>query len=268
MKNKIVDSHCHLDFDDFSNDLDEVINNARINNVEFMLSISVDLEKFEKIHKIIRNHNNIWCSTGVHPNNVPTKFRNDEISKLKEKLKINLSKDKVIGIGETGLDYFRNLSNRDNQLDYFEAHMEVSGKSCAPLITHTRNAENDTIEHLNKYVKKYMTKGLIHCFTSTKKLARCALNNGFYISFSGIITFEKTNKLKEVVEYTPLDRILVETDSPYLSPVPFRGKRNEPSKTRYTLEKIAELKKIDFEQAAKITTDNFFRLFTNAKNGI
>jgi len=268
MKHKIVDSHCHLDFDDFNDDLDEVIKNARLNNVEFLLSISVNFEKFSNIYKIAKKYENIWCSTGVHPNNVPEKFKLNEIDKLKTILEKNLSKEKVIGVGETGLDFFRNAQNRSNQINYFETHMEIAGKTNTPIIVHTRSAEEDTIASLNRFTPKYMTKGLIHCFTSTKELAECALNNGFYISFSGIITFKNANKLNEIVKYTPLDRILVETDAPYLSPMPYRGKRNEPSNTRFTLQKIAEIKKIDFEKAAKITTDNFFKLFSNIKNEV
>ncbi len=267
MKNKIVDSHCHLDFIDFEEDFQTVIEKARLNNVDYMLSISVNLEKFEKIHKITRDFDNIWCSTGVHPNNVPISFESNELDILKKSLDKNLSRKKVIGVGETGLDYFRNSENKINQLSYFETHLEVASKTNIPLIVHTRDAESDTINFLNKFCKRNRTKGLIHCFSSSKNLAKCALDNNFYISFSGIITFKKCVELRKIVSYTPLDKILVETDAPYLSPVPLRGKRNEPANTLLTLKKIAEIKEIDIEQAAEVTTQNFFKLFSKARDG-
>ncbi len=266
MKNKIVDSHCHLDFEDFTKDLDDVITNAKISDVEYMLSISVNLEKFDQIYKIAKRYNNIWCTTGVHPNNVPEKIDCEKVDELKNKLEKNLSKKKVVGIGETGLDYFRNLENKNNQIYFFESHMEISGKTKYPTIIHTRDAEEDTIYFLKKAVKEYNTKGLIHCFSSGKSLAKCALDNDIYISFSGIITFNRAEELGKIVNYVPLDRILVETDSPYLAPVPKRGKRNEPANTKFVLEKIAQIKNLSAEKVAEVTTDNFFRLFSRAKN--
>ena len=265
MKNKIVDSHCHLDFDDFKTDLDNVISNAKLNGVNYMLSISVDLEKFNKIHEITNRFENIWCTTGVHPNNVPKKINSKQIENLKKNLKLNLSKNKVIGTGETGLDFFRNHNNKKNQIDYFETHAEVSGLAKSPIIVHTRDADEDTIFYLKKFIPKYNTSGLIHCFSSSKMLAESALDLGLYISFSGIITFKKSDKLREIVNYVPLDRMLVETDSPYLSPVPNRGKRNEPAFTKFTLKQIAETKNINIEKVAEYTTNNFFKLFSKAK---
>ncbi len=266
MKNKIVDSHCHLDFEDFSDDLDKVITDAKEVNVEYMLSISIDFKKFDLIQKIANRYKNVWCTTGVHPNNVPIKFSESEINQLKTKLINNISKKKVIGLGETGLDYFRGCENKKNQMEYFETHMEVSGEEKVPIIVHTRDADSDTIDFINNFVKKYNTTGLIHCFSSGESLAKCALNNGFYISFSGLITFNKAFDLREIVKLVPLDRILVETDSPYLAPVPKRGKRNEPAFTKFTLEMIANLKNLDIEKIAEITTNNFFNLFSKAKN--
>ncbi len=266
MKNKIVDSHCHLDFDDFAHDLDKIIINARLSGVKYMLSISVDLERFSKIHKIVNNFENIWCTTGVHPNNVPKDIDAKKIDKLKEILELNLSKKKVIGIGETGLDLFRNFDNKKNQIDYFETHVEVSGLTQSPLIVHTRDADKETIFCLKRFVTSHKAKGLIHCFSSGKTLAKCALDLGLYISFSGIITFKKSDDLRKIVNYVPLDRILVETDSPYLAPVPNRGKRNEPAFTKYTLEQIAKTKNINVEKVAEQTTNNFFKLFSKARN--
>ena len=263
MKNKIVDSHCHLDFEHFDDDLDQVLNNAKLRDVEYFLSISVDLKKFTKIHNIAKKYPFVWCTTGVHPNNVPEKLKINEIERLKKDLSNNLKSPKVVGVGETGLDYYRTQYNKKNQLSFFETHIAVSGESKSPLIIHTRDAEDDTKFCLNKFIKSYGSKGLLHCFSSSKDLARCALNNDLYISFSGIVTFKNSNELKEIVKYVPLDKILVETDSPYLSPVPYRGKRNEPSFVIHTLKTIAGIKKLSTCEMAKITTTNFFRLFKN-----
>ena len=256
----IVDSHCHLDFKDFQDDLDLVIKKACDANVKHMLSISVNLEDFNNVYKVANSYDNIYCTTGIHPNNVPEN-KNNEL--LFEKLSLNLKKKKVIGVGETGLDFYRNEENRINQIEYFNTHLEVSGLLNYPTIVHTRNAEKDTINCIENAVKKHSTKGLIHCFTSTMELAKKVLDEGFYISFSGIITFKKVDDLIDVVKYVPLDRILVETDAPYLAPIPFRGKRNEPSFVTHTLKKIAEIKKKNVEDMAQITTNNFFNLFSN-----
>lgn len=265
MKNKIADSHCHLDFKDFEEDFQEVLNNARKNKVEYFLSISVDLKKFQKILMITKKNRNVWCSTGVHPNNVPKKIDSNNIDKLKKKLILNLKNKKVVGLGETGLDFYRDDTNQLNQIDYFKTHMEISGKTNIPLIVHTRNADNMMASCLNRFVKIHNCKGVLHSFSSDIQLAKCALDNGFYLSFSGMVTFKNAIELREVVDYVPLNRILVETDSPYLAPVPKRGKRNEPAFTKFTLEQVAEIKKISFDKAANITTENFFKLFTRAK---
>ena len=256
----IVDSHCHLDFKDFQDDLDLVIKKAYNANVKHMLSISVNLEDFNNVYKVANSYDNIYCTTGIHPNNVPEN-KNNEL--LFEKLSLNLNKKKVIGVGETGLDFYRNEENRINQIEYFNTHLEVSGLFNYPTIVHTRNAEKDTINCIEKAVKKHSTKGLIHCFTSTMELAKKVLDEGFYISFSGIITFKKVDDLIDVVKYVPLDRILVETDAPFLAPMPFRGKRNEPSFVTHTLKKIAKIKRKNVKDMAQITTDNFFNLFSN-----
>ncbi len=256
----IVDSHCHLDFKDFQDDLDLVIKKAYNSNVKHMLSISVNLEDFNNVYKVANSYDNIYCTTGIHPNNVPEN-KNNEL--LFEKLSLNLNKKKVIGVGETGLDFYRNEENRINQIEYFNTHLEVSGLFNYPTIVHTRNAEKDTINCIEKAVKKHSTKGLIHCFTSTMELAKKVLDEGFYISFSGIITFKKVDDLIDVVKYVPLDRILVETDAPFLAPMPFRGKRNEPSFVTHTLKKIAKIKRKNVKDMAQITTDNFFNLFSN-----
>ena len=264
--NKIVDSHCHLDFQDFDNDRDKIINNAKISNVDYFLTISVNLEDFDKVYEVTQNYENIWCTTGIHPNNVGLKINSFQFENIKRNILGNLKNNKVVGLGETGLDFFRGKENRKNQIESFMLHLFLSGDKKYPTIVHTREADDDTINCLNESVKKYSSTGLIHCFTSTKQFAKKALDNGFYISFSGIITFKNAIDLVDVVKYVPLDKILVETDSPYLAPVPFRGKRNEPSYVNYTLEKISEIKKIKKEKLIKITTKNFFTLFSKIKN--
>jgi TatD DNase family protein len=264
--NKIVDSHCHLDFQDFDNDRDKIINNARISNVDYFLTISVNLEDFNKVHEVTQNYKNIWCTTGIHPNNVSLKINSFEFENIKRNILDNLKNKKVVGLGETGLDFFRGKENKTNQIESFMLHLFLSGDKKYPTIVHTREADDDTINCLNESVKKYSSTGLIHCFTSTKQFAKKALDNGFYISFSGIITFKNAIDLVDVVKYVPLDKILVETDSPYLAPVPFRGKRNEPSYVNYTLEKISQIKKITKGELIKITTKNFFNLFSKIKN--
>ena len=264
--NKIVDSHCHLDFQDFDNDRDKIINNARISNVDYFLTISVNLEDFDKVYEVTQNYENIWCTTGIHPNNVGSKINSIKFENIKSKIINNLKNKKVVGLGETGLDFFRGKENKINQIESFMLHLYLSGDKKYPTIVHTRDADDDTINCLNESVKKYSSSGLIHCFTSTKQFAKKALDNDFYISFSGIITFKNAIDLVDVVKYVPLNKILVETDSPYLAPVPFRGKRNEPSHVNYTLEKISQIKKIKKDELIKITTKNFFTLFSKIKN--
>ena len=264
--NKIVDSHCHLDFQDFDNDRDKIINNAKISNVDYFLTISVNLEDFDKVHEVTQNYENIWCTTGIHPNHVDLKINSVQFENIKRNILENLKNNKVVGLGETGLDFFRGKENRTNQIESFMLHLFLSGDKKYPTIVHTRDADDDTINCLNESVKKYSSSGLIHCFTSTKQFAKKALDNDFYISFSGIITFKNAIDLVDVVKYVPLDKILVETDSPYLAPVPFRGKRNEPSFVNYTLEKISQIKKIKKDELIKITTKNFFTLFSKIKN--
>ena len=264
--NKIVDSHCHLDFVDFDNDRDKIISNAKKNNVNYFLTISVNLEDFEKVYKVTQNYENIWCTTGIHPNNVSSNINSMQLDEIQRNILTNLKNKKVVGLGETGLDFFRDEENKANQKDSFMLHLFLSGKKKYPTIVHTRDADDDTIHCINESVKKYSSTGLIHCFTSTKTFAKKALDNGFYISFSGIITFKNATDLIDVVKYVPLDKILVETDSPYLAPVPYRGKRNEPSYVNSTLEKVSEIKKIKKNELIKITTKNFFTLFSKIQN--
>ena len=262
---EIVDSHCHLDFKDFENDLDKIILRAEEKNVNHFLTISINLENFPKILKLTNKYKNVWCTTGIHPNNVgiETKKCEDLFDTLKKNLLFN---DKVVGLGETGLDFYRSREFEEKQIDYFEVHLNLSGEKKIPTVIHTRNAEDETKEILRSKVKIYNSIGLIHCFTGSKELARIALDNGFYLSISGVITFNNSHDLKKIVKYIPNDRILVETDAPYLAPIPFKGKRNEPSLVAHTLKEIAKIKKKKTSEMAMITTKNFFNLFGKVKN--
>ena len=259
--NKIVDSHCHLDFKDFDGDRDKIIKNAKISNVDYFLTISVNLEDFDKVHEVTQNYENIWCTTGIHPNHVDLKINSVQFENIKRNILENLKNNKVVGLGETGLDFFRGKENRTNQIESFMLHLFLSGDKKYPTIVHTREADDDTINCLNESVKKYSSTGLIHCFTSTKQFAKKALDNGFYISFSGIITFKNSTELQDTFKFLPLKKLLIETDSPYLSPEPNRGKKNEPSFVIHTAKKLAHIKDISSDDLIKKTTLNFENLF-------
>ena len=205
--NKIVDSHCHLDFKDFDGDRDKIVNNAKLTNVDYLLTISVNLEDFEKVHEVTQSYENIWCTTGIHPNNVPKNISDDKFDSIIKQLEENINKPKVVGLGETGLDYFRESDNKHNQIKFFEGHLEISSLTNNPVIVHTRDAESDTISTLKDFSKKKEVKGLIHCFTSTKEMAEAALDIGFYISLSGIITFKNATEIVDIVKYSYLTTI-------------------------------------------------------------
>ena len=261
MNNKIVDSHCHLSFKDFDEDRDLIIENARLNNVEFLLNISVNLEEFDDIHKITESYEKIWCTTGIHPNNVPKKLPEKKIEELKNVISSNIKKTKVIGIGETGLDFYYNHSKKDKQENLFIEHIHAAQESGLPIIVHTRSAELETYKILKSELKNKNFKILIHCFTGSKDFAHKLLDLGSYISASGIVTFKKSSELAEIFKFLPNDRILVETDSPYLSPDPLRGKPNEPSHIIHTVKFLSKLKNLNERKFSEITSNNFFNLF-------
>lgn len=253
----LVDSHCHLNFPDFAGDLPEIIQRAHNIGVETMLTVNTRLSEALDLQKIADTYDNIFCSVGVHPHDASNYAKPDlktEIVKLSHH-------PKVIGIGETGLDYFYNKSQKTDQIDSFEQHLDASIELELPVIIHTREADKDTISCLKKYS---LAKGVFHCFSGSQALARQALDLGYYLSFSGIVTFKKADGLREIAKFVPLDRILVETDSPFLAPIPHRGKRNEPAFTGHTAELLAELKGLPFPRLAEATTNNFFALFTKA----
>lgn len=256
----IIDSHCHLNMKDFTHDLPDIIKNARNNNINGMLTISTKIEEFKYISNIAKDNKNIWYSLGIHPHNVDHNYEDLETSVNKFKLD-----NKFIGIGETGLDYFYKNSNRELQIESFINHIKLSRSTDLPIIVHTREADKDTISILKSEYKIKPFRGLIHCFTATEEFANEVLKLGFYISISGIITFKNAKVLRDIVKKIPLERLLVETDSPYLSPEPMRGKRNEPANVVYTANYIANMLNIPAKKLYEKTTDNFFNLFSKAE---
>ncbi len=253
----MIDSHCHLDHEPLISDLANVIQRAKDVGIEKLLTISTSFESFSKIKKIINKDKIIYGTIGIHPHESNTnQINSDQIIKnLKENVKI-------IGIGETGLDFYYNNSDKDKQISNFKEHIEASIITNVPLIIHSRNAEKETFEILNAYKNKN-PKILMHCFTGSKKFAEKLLTLNSYFSASGIITFKNTIDLQNTFKFLPLDKILIETDSPYLAPVPNRGKKNEPSFIDFTASKLAEIKDISKTKLIEITTDNFNKLFFN-----
>tara|TARA_B100001057_G_scaffold488675_1_gene573506 strand:+ start:488 stop:1264 length:777 start_codon:yes stop_codon:yes gene_type:complete len=253
----IIDSHCHLDYEPMFSDLDNVIKRANQSNVKIMLTISVVDKKYNNIIEITNKYSNVYGTYGIHPHEAKnhSKINKDIILE-----RLNISK-KIIGIGETGLDFYYNHSDKDEQIRLFEEHIKASISSKLPLIIHSRDAEELTYDILSKYSKKNKLKILMHCFTGTKKFADKLLELEAFFSASGIITFKKSNDLKETFKSIPLNKILIETDSPYLSPEPLRGKSNEPSNVVLTAKYLSKLKEINFDNLCEDTTNNFFKLF-------
>jgi TatD DNase family protein len=252
----LVDSHCHLDFPDFAAERDAVVSRARAAGVGTMLTISTRLDEFENVRAIAESDPAIWCSVGAHPHEAA-----DHAALLPEQLAALAAHPKVVGIGETGLDFHYDLSPRNIQERVFRAHIAASRATGLPLIIHAREAD-DQVAGLLK--EEHPQPGVMHCFSSGRSLAEAALRLGFYISISGIVTFKNADDLRAIVRDVPLDRLLVETDSPYLAPVPYRGKRNEPAFVTATAAAVAKLKGIEPEALAEATTANFFRLFAKA----
>lgn len=257
----IVDSHCHLNFKELSSDLDSVVSRAKDSGVEILQTICTKISEFENIKKIAESYENVYCSVGVHPHEV------NKEGVIDSDVIIDLAKHpKVIGIGETGLDYYYEHSDKDAQIKSFKNHIEASRVTKLPIIIHTRSAEKDTINILKEEMSKGPFPALIHCFTSTQELANECLDMGMYISVSGIITFKNAEDLRSVIKTVPIDRLLVETDAPYLAPVPMRGKSNEPAFVKYTVEYLASLIGKTPEEVSSFTTDNFFKLFSRVKS--
>ena len=251
----MIDSHCHLDQEPLFTNLDEVLRRSKDVGVEKLLTICTTLESFIKIKQLVEKDKIIYGTYGIHPH----ESKNDKVTAELIVNEVNKNK-KIIGIGETGLDFYYNHSEKNDQILSFEEHIEASIKLNIPLIVHSRSAENETLEIFNKY-KDYKLKILMHCFTGSKKFAKNLLDLNAYFSASGIITFKNSTDLQETFKSIPLDKLLIETDSPYLAPVPNRGKKNEPSFVKYTAEKLAEIKEISIYELIKTTTSNFNRLF-------
>ena len=256
----LVDSHCHLDFPELSSDTDAVLERAQMAGVGHFLTIGTKITKFKDVLKIAVRYENVSCSVGIHPHEAGVEPATD-VWKLLEYAK----HPKVVAFGETGLDFYYEYSPRADQERNFRIHIDAARKANLPVIIHTREADTETADILSDEMSKGVFMGVIHCFSSGEELAQIALKLGLYISFSGIITFKNASKLRELAKNVPLDRILVETDSPYLAPVPHRGKTNEPAFVAHTAELVAELKGLSRSELAEITTNNFFRLFSKAK---
>ncbi len=251
----MIDSHCHLDHTPLFENIDDILKRSKEVGIEKLLTICTTIESFDKIKFLVNKDEIIYGTYGIHPH----ESKNDKVTSdlIIKEVKQN---KKIIGVGETGLDFYYNHSNRDEQIKSFEEHIYASLDLNIPLIIHSRNAEEETIRILNKY-KKDKLKILMHCFTGSKKFAENLLILGSYFSASGIITFKNSIELQETFKFIPLDKILIETDSPYLAPVPNRGKQNEPSFVKYTAQKLADIKKITNSELIKNTTSNFNTLF-------
>lgn len=253
----IIDSHCHLEYEPINSSLKEVINRAFKNGVEYLLSISTTNESYDKIIKIVENYKNVYGTYGIHPHET-NNYKNLTSLEIIKKASLN---NKIIGIGETGLDFYHDHSDRNIQKKIFIEHIKAAQNLNLPLIVHTRSAEDETYEILKIEKKNKDFKILIHCFTGSKIFAHKLVDIGCYISASGVVTFKKSKELAETFLTLPNDRLLVETDSPYLSPEPLRGKVNEPSHIVHTVNFLANLKGIDAKSFAETTSSNFFKLF-------
>lgn len=258
----LVDSHCHLDYPDFAEEgVDAVVARARSAGVGYLLTICTQISAFPGVLAVAESSPFISCTVGTHPHHA---VEAKEINITCDELVALTKNPKVVGIGETGLDYYYNHSPAAAQQKCFATHIEAACKTDLPLVIHTRDADDDTIRIMRESGQG-KARGVMHCFSGGLKLAEQSLDLGFYISFSGIVTFKKAEELREVVRYVPLNRLLVETDSPYLAPIPHRGKRNEPAYVAHTAQMMAELKGVSIETLAEMTTQNFFTLFNKAQ---
>jgi TatD DNase family protein len=252
----LVDSHCHLDFPDFAAEREAIIARARSAGVGTMLTIGTRLDEFDGVRAIAEAYAEIWCSVGAHPHEAK-----DHSALVPQELAALAAHPKVVGIGETGLDFHYDLSPRDIQERVFRVHIDASRQTGLPLIVHAREADREVARILEE---ERPPPGVMHCFSSGRALAEAAIALGFYISISGIVTFRNAEELRAIVRDLPLDRLLVETDAPYLTPVPYRGKRNEPAFVAVTAAAVAALKRVEPQHLARVTSANFFRLFGKA----
>lgn len=253
----LIDSHCHLDFDVLAADRAGVLERARAAGVTGMVTIGTWVSKYDVIRAIAEEHDHIWFSVGTHPHNA-----DQELDVTVDDLVRLAQHPKCVAIGEAGLDYFYDNAPRDAQAQGFRTHIAAARETQLPLVIHTRSADDDTIAILREESARGSFPFVLHCFSSGAEVARAGLDLGGYVSFSGIATFKTAEAIREVADFVPLDRILVETDAPYLAPVPHRGQTNEPSFVRFTAERIAEVKGLNLEDFSRQTTQNFARLFS------
>ncbi|WP_319531822.1 TatD family hydrolase [uncultured Cohaesibacter sp.] len=256
----LVDSHCHLDFPDFKDELGDVIRRAELAGIGHMVTICTRIRKFDQVKAIAEAHDNIFCSVGTHPHNAHEEldFSAEDIAKLAEH-------PKCVAIGEAGLDYFYDNAPREAQAEGLRTHIKAARITGLPLVIHSRDADEDMIAILSEGMEEGAYPALLHCFSSGRELAMRAVEMGLYVSLSGILTFKRSQDIRDIVKDVPLDRLLVETDAPYLAPMPYRGKRNEPAYVAHTAQVLADVKNVSLEQITDITTENFFRLFSKAK---
>lgn len=253
----LIDTHCHLDFPDFDAERDAIVERARAAGVGQMITISTRVKKFDTILAIAENYANVFCSVGTHPHNA-----DEELDIETEDLVRLSAHPKVVAVGEAGLDYFYDNAPRDAQAIGLRRHIAAARQTQLPLVIHSRSADDDMADILTEETGRGAFPFLLHCFSSGPELAKTGIDLGGYISFSGILTFPKSEELREIARAVPRDRMIVETDAPYLAPKPFRGKRNEPAYVAHTAQVLAETIGVSVEEIATITTDNAFRVFS------
>ncbi|MGE6743208.1 TatD family hydrolase [Allorhizobium pseudoryzae] len=254
----LIDTHCHLDFADFDAERDELVARAHAAGVAQMVTISTRVRKLPTLLALTERYPSVFCSVGTHPNNA-----NEELDVSADDLvRLAESHEKVVAIGEAGLDYFYDTQTPADQQTGFRRHIEAARRTQLPLVIHSRSADEDMAAILTEETGKGAFPFILHCFSAGKDLADCGVALGCYISFSGILTFPKSEEIREIAKTVPLDRLLVETDAPYLAPKRWRGKRNEPSYVVNTADVLAEVKGISYDEMARITTDNAFRCFS------
>ncbi|WP_417685828.1 TatD family hydrolase [Roseibium sp.] len=252
----IVDSHCHLDFPDFDEDRDALIERARDAGVGLMVTICTKVRKFDQIRAIAERYDNVYCSVGTHPNNA-----SEERGMSKDEILALTNHPKVVAIGEAGLDYHYDYATPEDQQEGLRTHIAVARETGLPLVIHSRDADADMAAILEEEMGKGAFPAILHCFSSGRDLALKGVELGLYVSFSGILTFKRSDELRAIAAELPADRLLVETDAPYLAPQPKRGKRNEPAYTAMTARVLGETRGVSFEEISAQTTENFFRLF-------
>lgn len=252
----LVDSHCHLDFPDFAEELDNIVQHARDRGVGRMVTICTRIRKFDQVRAVAARFDDVFCSVGTHPHNADEEldFSEDDIVALTDD-------PKVVAIGEAGLDYHYDKSSREGQAQGFRVHIEAARQTGLPLVIHARNADDDMMAILREEMRQGAFPAVLHCFSSGRALAECGIELGLYVSFSGILTFKNSQDLRDIARDMPQDRVLVETDAPYLAPMPNRGKRNEPAFVTHTADVLADVWGATREETWAQTTSNFFHLF-------